>query len=1491
MSFAQPLWLALLPVLLPLVFLLHARRRRDLPVASLVVWRRMAATTAVAPDRRRFPWRDPRLWLQVLAVVAAVVALAQPVVGGGGRTVHWVVVVDASTSMNAVDLEPSRLAAARATVAARWGGEAGDELVSVVRAGPTSSVVAARWPSGAGLVGALEALEPGDGVPDWAGAAARVRAVVDPADEVHVVVFTDAYGAAAARAALVAAGLGDVVEETGSVPNGPQPAVDLEVVVLGDALVNVGLGDVAATLRGERPDQWSVTGRVATVGLRPDEVLRVVAAYRPFGGDTFLPWGGADVALEADGTATFEIPLDLPGPGELEVRGPSGDRLAADDRAVLVLRPEPVRVAVVGPREPALLRALAAVGDLDVFAADTVPDPEAAAAFDLVVVTGDVAGVPATSTLWLGAVPDGVAAAEARSAPLPPLRIGAHVLMRDLDPGALELTRATPLRDLAGTTPLLTAGEDTLAWARTTDTGRQVVVGFGADDGNWPAQLSFPAFIAAVVAWSAPAAPVSFGDVGGCRVGTACTWPREAFAGDWVLRDPTGAVLWRPDGLVAVAADPLASAVWDGAWFDAGFVPERAGRYALETASGQVGVPVATEPVGGEPVAESTATAAVASAAPRALGRWLALLALALVLADALALVASASFAARRRLWRPLAWTVAAVAAWVLAVVGVPLPWPGPGGQAVWVGPVDAASTKDDAERASPGWAWSSVGVEPIAAPAEAADGEVPPADAPTFDARTTDVAAALELALALPAEGAQARRVVVAANDVRSLAAADWVPLVRRASRTGTVVDVVAADALADGAGASTPADGVPSEVAFAQVQVPEGVRAGARFTLAANVRAADGVGWRVEATLLDAPVPAEVADEADRAAVASVGGEASGVGAGAADLELQAGGSGELRYRLALFEEGVPEPRAFATVAVAVGSRPQVLVVASDPEEGALLVEGLTAQAIDVRTVIPFRMPSSLEALAAYDAVALVNVSASDVFTAYQEMLETYVRELGGGLVIFGGPTAYGPGGYFRTPLEDLSPLSAQITEDAPEVSMAFVLDRSGSMNAGVGPSSRMDVAKVATLEALDLLGEQSEAALIVFDTEAQVLLPLRPVTEVPAFEAALTSVRAAGGTAIYPGLVAAFELMQGTDAATRHVVVMTDGLSQEGDFATVLGQLRDLGIATSFVGVGDAADRRQLTTLAGLSGGALHFALDFRALPSLLAQEALMLSATPIELGPTRGDWVAGSVPAFLEGVVSGPPPLLQGYVRTTAKDEADVHLVERGEDDPLLASWRYGLGRVVAFASEADGPWAQAWTAAPEYARLWSQTLRWTAERAVRDAWSLQVAGEAGLLDVELVHPSDVAASELPVRVVDVFAEDGARLAARPLVRTADGRWLARFEIDPSARGVLTVRVAPAPQLGLDAPLTRTVAWPPPPVPALRSDAIGLDRLAFATGGDVRGAGAIELAPVAAAWRWAARTEVWLLIGLIAFLTGLIVRYGAWAAWFGRLRRVR
>jgi Mg-chelatase subunit ChlD len=1459
MTFAQPIWFALLPLAVPLVLLLHARRRRDVPTANLTLWRQVPATVGSVAQRRRVPWREPSLWLQVLAVVVATTALAGPVLGADRAALHWVVVVDGSSSMNAVDVEPTRFGAAIEAIRARWVDGAIGGRVSLISAGPKASVVAAGWGTGSRLATGLERLEPSDGAPDWAGAAERASALV-LAEDARVVVFTDPHGATAARAAF------------GSLPSD----VGLDVVVLGGALVNVGIGDVAVEPRGERVDQWTVRGRVATVGFGRGEEVRVVAAYRPFGGDAFLPWGGVDVALGADGTATFELPLDLPGQGELELRGPAGDRLASDDRVVVPLRVEPRRVLVVGPRPPALMRALAAIGDLEVYASDALPEAATAAALDLVIVTGEEAGAgaPATSTLWLGAVPAGTAAGEARTG-LPPLGVGPHVLVQDVDPGAFSVARAVPLRALEGATPLLTAGDELLAWARTTDVGRQVVVGFGLDDGDWSAQLSFPAFVAAVVDWATPRSWSH--DASGCRVGERCPWPAEAFAGAWTLRDPSGAEVARAAGPQPIEGDPLARAVWDAVWFDAGFVPRRAGRYALVLPDGVVGLPAVATPVGGEPDAVGDGAPDVPVAVVRDLVRWFAAAAALLVLVDAWWAIRSRVRGVRRRGWPVGAWTLAALAAWALAALAVPVPVARSGGTAVWVGAPERLGTVA-AERA--GWASRSVALRPVGSPPS----EEPSAE--TADWNAGDLATALELALAVPDDGG-ARRVVVEASEGAGLRGVDAAALSERARAQGVVVDVRDAG---EASGVLDPT----AELTLEQVRVPDRVQAGSRFALSGIVRAPEDAPWRWSATLVEATQVVtgdpDAVEPASGALEPTATAEVARTGPGSAELELQAAGSGTLRYRLALWGADALAPVVETDVVVTVGGSLKVLVVAQEGGQGARLVEALTAQAIDVHTVTPFRLPNSLEALGEYDAIALVNVAASELFTAYQEMLEAYVRDLGRGLLVFGGPRAFGPGGYFRTPLEDLSPLSAQITEDAPEVAMAFVLDRSGSMNGAVGSATRMDVAKVATLEALALLGEQSQAALVVFDTEAQTLVPFRSVLDVATFEGALTAVDAAGGTAIQPGLLAAYELMRGSEAATRHVVVLTDGLSQEGDFATVLGALRDLGVSTSFVGVGDAADRRQLTTLANLAGGTLHMALDFRALPSLLAQEALMLSATPIEERATASDWTSFAGGSFLDGLTDAPPPLLAGYVKTTAKDDATVHLVDRLDGDPLLASWRYGLGRVVAFASEADGPWTTTWQGMPTYGRLWSQSLRWAAERSVRETWSLSVAGTVNALDVEVVLPEPDPELARSI-AVELRSADGTVLARRSFEASGDGRGIARFEIAPGFVGEFVVHVPAVGSVGLDGPLTRRIAWPLEHASVDRTDVVSVARLALATGGVVGGVGEVAFDRVAPLWRLRPWPHAWLVVGLVAFLIALGARYGAWTAWTARLRRVR
>ena len=95
-----------------------------------------------------------------------------------------------------------------------------------------------------------------------------------------------------------------------------------------------------------------------------------------------------------------------------------------------------------------------------------------------------------------------------------------------------------------------------------------------------------------------------------------------------------------------------------------------------------------------------------------------------------------------------------------------------------------------------------------------------------------------------------------------------------------------------------------------------------------------------------------------------------------------------------------------------------------------------------------------------------------------------------------------------------------------------------------------------------------------------------------------------------------------------------------------------------------------------------------------------------------------------------------PFLLGYVVCTAKPTAEVPLItERG--DPLLASWRFGLGKSVAFMSDAKSRWAADWLGWPGYSRFWAQvvrdTLRDTRQRGIETR--IEHRGESGRIVVD------------------------------------------------------------------------------------------------------------------------------------------------------------
>jgi hypothetical protein len=431
--------------------------------------------------------------------------------------------------------------------------------------------------------------------------------------------------------------------------------------------------------------------------------------------------------------------------------------------------------------------------------------------------------------------------------------------------------------------------------------------------------------------------------------------------------------------------------------------------------------------------------------------------------------------------------------------------------------------------------------------------------------------------------------------------------------------------------------------------------------------------------------------------------------------ETAVSAGDAGTL-----LLEVSVQAPRdTFAEnnkngAIVTVSATPNVVVITQDLIVGEYFTRALAVQGLTANIITPPQAPRRLEDWLQYDSVVMMNVPALTLTTEQQEQIEQMVSVHGKGLFLLGGENSFGPGGYFGTPFERLSPLSSRIPHETPKVALVFVLDRSGSMTAAAdetGRVTRLDVAKEATLTAVGLLGDDARVGITVFDGEGYILLPLQERRDTAAIDRALGPLVPGGGTFIFAGLEPAIAMIERVDASAKHIVVMTDGLSQEANFAALIARAKNAAITISAIAISSAADPRQPQAIAEAGGGAFYHTEDMRALPSILSQETLMLSSSPVKRIIAPVAW-ADRDAEFLAGLPQRLPPV-HAYIRTTAQPQADVHLTvtdEKGEKEPLMASWRYGNGRVLSLATHGAGLGTAEWIGLPEYPLLWAQAIR-------------------------------------------------------------------------------------------------------------------------------------------------------------------------------------
>ena len=400
-----------------------------------------------------------------------------------------------------------------------------------------------------------------------------------------------------------------------------------------------------------------------------------------------------------------------------------------------------------------------------------------------------------------------------------------------------------------------------------------------------------------------------------------------------------------------------------------------------------------------------------------------------------------------------------------------------------------------------------------------------------------------------------------------------------------------------------------------------------------------------------------------------------------------------------------------------VIVDGPPRVLVVEGTAGAGSYLVDALKAAGLQVDVSSADRGPFQTDTLNDYASVVLVNVPADQFTGSGVDALKNYVQSHGGGLVVTGGDQAFGPGGYARTPLEDLLPVTSDLHGSSAQTSVGLVLaiDTSGSMGQDVGGTTIMDLARQAAVAAAQALGPTDEIGVISLEDHSTWAIQPTPASNMDAITAAVDQMSPGGGddtdaNAVFMG----DQGLAQVDAKSKHIILITDGENPGGDYTTAVQQATAASVSISTIGIGNQADTQLLQQIAQMGGGAYYDGSDPFNLPQLVLKETQQLQRAAIVEQDTQPVEVSSEpVLANLDGSAPRSLPAVRGYVATTPRPQSSVVLAAPSAD-PLLAEWQDGLGTVMAWTSDVSNTWSAPWLQDTNgvFGSFWAQVVKRT-----------------------------------------------------------------------------------------------------------------------------------------------------------------------------------
>lgn len=475
-------------------------------------------------------------------------------------------------------------------------------------------------------------------------------------------------------------------------------------------------------------------------------------------------------------------------------------------------------------------------------------------------------------------------------------------------------------------------------------------------------------------------------------------------------------------------------------------------------------------------------------------------------------------------------------------------------------------------------------------------------------------------------------------------------------------------------------------------------------------------------------------------------------------------------------------------------IAGPPRILLVDEEPQQLKALADALQNRGFQVELRRVQNFPISLQDMLIYQAIFTRNVPAARIHDQ-MPLLREYVHDFGGGFAMLGGKQSFGPGGFYKTPVEEILPVSMDLQNKKylADVSIVIVIDKSGSMSYTDRGKQKIDLADEGGSRVASLLKKSDQLGVLAVDSVPKWAFPLQQLASPESAVDAITSIRAGGGGIyVYSGLATAYDALKNTKSSVKHVILFADtadceeqnSATGESSLALAKRAVDQDNVTTTAIGIGQTGDSdvRFLQDLATIAKGRFYFTNDMFTLPEIFTQESAIVQRYYINeerFTPRLLD-----TDPVLNGI-SAVPDLL-AYVATSPKPGASRGMLSL-RDDPVLAFWRHGLGQTLAFTSSPTPDWAQPWTEWPDFERFWAQAARYVARSPGPTRFDTSYAYKGNSTTI-IVEAQDERGNLLNGgRFQGVFLDAQGNPRTVPLLQTSPGRYEATMPGESSLFG--------------------------------------------------------------------------------------------------------